>query len=102
MKIISAEMGKILVLGFVRFRRGQIGALIKKLLEHSAATFGVLNNYIKNRRFWEVLEPITMLFANRYGCSYICAAFRGLHSEKQPPEDNTPNAKLYSELENYK
>ena len=102
MKINSAEMRKILVLAFARFRRGGTGASIKKPLEHSAATFGVLSNCIKNRRFWEVVEPIIILWANRYGYSYIRAAFRGLHSEKQPPEDNTPNAKLYSELENYK
>ena len=102
MKIISAEKRKILVLAFVHFRRGRIGALIKKLLEHSVAIFGVLNNCIKNRRFWEVLEPITMLCTNRYESSYIRATFRGLHSEKQPPEDNTSNAKLYSELQNYK
>ena len=43
----------------------------------------------KNRGFWEVLEQIRALCANKDGHSYIHVAFRGLHSEKQPLEENT-------------
>ena len=43
----------------------------------------------KNRGFWEVLERIIALYANKDGHSYVPVAFRELHSEKQPLEENT-------------
>ena len=43
---ISAETRKILTLAFVCFRRGWIGTLRKKLLEHFTAIFGILNDII--------------------------------------------------------
>ena len=46
MEIISAEARKISVLAFVRFRRGRIGALTKKLLKHVTAVFCILNDMI--------------------------------------------------------
>ena len=42
MEIISVEAKKIPVLSFVRFRRGRIGALRKKLLEYLTAIFSIL------------------------------------------------------------
>ena len=41
--------------------------------------------------FWQFLEQIRTLYANRDGYSYICVAFRELHSEKQLLEENTQN-----------
>ena len=46
MVIISGEVRKIPVLAFVRFRRGRIGALRKKLLEHFTTIFSILNDII--------------------------------------------------------
>ena len=43
----------------------------------------------KNRGFWDVLERITALYANKDRHSYIRVAFRELHSEKQFLEENT-------------
>ena len=45
----------------------------------------------KNRGFWEALEPIRVLCANRDGYSYIRVTFREQHLEKQPLEENTHN-----------
>ena len=45
-----------------------------------------MTHLYKNRGFLEVLEPIRALLANRNGYSYICTAFRELHSEKKPSE----------------
>ena len=46
MEIITAEARKILVLAFLRFKGGRIGALGKKLQEHFTAVFGILNAII--------------------------------------------------------
>ena len=45
----------------------------------------------KNRGFWEVLEQIRALYANRDGYSYIRVAFREPYSENQPLEEDTHN-----------
>ena len=50
-------------------------------LEYFTAIFCILN-YIKSREFWEVLEQISMLYANGDRYSNIPVAFRKLHSEK--------------------
>ena len=40
-----------------------------------------LHYFIQNRGFWEVLERIGALYANRDGHLFIRVAFRKLHSE---------------------
>ena len=45
----------------------------------------------KYRRFWEFLEQIRALYTNKDEYSHIRVAFRELHSEKQPLEENTQN-----------
>lgn len=45
-EIITAEARKIPILAFVRFRRGWIGALTKKLLEYLTAIFAILSDII--------------------------------------------------------
>ena len=40
----------------------------------------------KNRGFWEVIEPVVIeLVGNRNEYSYICAAFKRLHSQRNLP-----------------
>ena len=46
---------------------------------------------IKNRAFSEILGRIRDLYAIKDKHSYIRVAFKELHSEKRPPEDNTQN-----------
>ena len=46
METILAEVKKFLVLVFAHFRKDRMGALRKKLLEHSTAIFGILNYII--------------------------------------------------------
>ena len=41
---------------------------------------------MKNREFWEALEQIRALYANKDGHSYTCIAFRELHSKKHPDD----------------
>ena len=45
----------------------------------------------KNRIFWEHLERIRAIYANRNGYSYIRVTFRKPHPEKQPLEESTKN-----------
>ena len=61
-----------------------------------------LCNFLKHRRFWEVLEPITTLNTNRDRLSKICVAFRELYSEEKHSYDYIQRMlfnyrKLYSE-----
>ena len=55
----------------------------KKRLELFTAIFRILSYIIfsKNGGFWEILEPITELYANRDGHSKVRVAFKELHSE---------------------
>ena len=42
---------------------------------------------MKNRRFWEVLEPIRVLYTSKDWHSYIQVSFRELYCEKKHPDD---------------
>ena len=42
---------------------------------------------MKNRGFWEVSEPIRVLYTNKDGHSYIHVSFRELYCEKKHSDD---------------
>ena len=81
----------------IESRKIPILALRKKLLEHFTAIYYFkLNNYIKNKGFWKVLERIISLYTNSDGHSYIRDAFTKLRSEKKHSDDSI--RKSYTEV----
>ena len=76
--------------------------LFQLTIFHSSLWCFKLCNFLKHRRFWEVLEPITTLYTNRDRLSKICVAFRELYSEEKHSYDKIQRMlfnyrKLYSE-----